>query len=196
MSPPICTGLSLVVSVPSPSRPLPLLPHAHSVPSLRMAMEWPLRHEIDAQLLAVTRTGESRSTVVPSPILPLELFPQPYKRRRLSKSSDDCLTIAEYSSGLFMTAKTLPRQASHLPTDLWAQSGRQMDLWGLSSQRPLDQLRWHQWAQSRLHCLLGPWDRWLALSDLMGPLARHCRQASSGLSCRHKVQMPSPLARD
>ena len=68
-------GLSLFVVVPSPSLPLLLLPQAHKVPSVLIAIVWECPAETTATLSNII-TGLSLFVVVPSPSWPLLLRPQ------------------------------------------------------------------------------------------------------------------------
>ena len=72
---PICTGLVLSMSVPSPSCPLALDPHAQSVPSVFVAMVWKPPVETEAQLPAIC-IGFGLSVSVPSPIWPAVFCPE------------------------------------------------------------------------------------------------------------------------
>ena len=82
---PICTGLDLLTVVPSPSPPRLPYPHAHNVPSLRIANDVK-PNDIDVQVAgAVTKpltdifTGFAALIVVPVPNCPEELRPHAHK---------------------------------------------------------------------------------------------------------------------
>jgi len=74
---PIWLGTSRLMRLPSPSWPLPLRPHPHSVPSVFSAMVNPLlvAHTACQSLAVPTCPGAKRCVVVPSPNWPVVLMP-------------------------------------------------------------------------------------------------------------------------
>src|SRR6476659_1536220 len=73
---PIWVGVVRLVVVPSPSCPKELYPHAHSVPSMRVATVWSSPVATDVQVSDPIWVGVSRLVVVLSPSCPKPLKPQ------------------------------------------------------------------------------------------------------------------------
>src|SRR3989344_2878015 len=81
VSVPSCTGELQAVTLPRPSRPVSLYPHAHSVPSVLRASAWllPMALTFDQVARVPTCTGEERCAVSPKPRLPYKFLPQHHR---------------------------------------------------------------------------------------------------------------------
>src|SRR3989344_520089 len=80
VSVPSCTGELQAVTLPRPSRPVSLYPHAQSVPSVLRAWDLLFPALTLVQVARVpTCTGEERCAVSPKPRLPYKFLPQHHR---------------------------------------------------------------------------------------------------------------------
>lgn len=75
-----CTGVELLVVVPSPRPPFELPPqHCKAPETIAHVCELPVAIAVTPDVRPVTCTGEELAVVVPSPSWPFELLPQHFR---------------------------------------------------------------------------------------------------------------------